>query len=89
MFEIETIMTTDVTTVTRHTPITRVLEIMSEHNVTGLPVVNDDMTLVGRDICTIAWHDYCLASIPICGKMQKNTRKPRNRHGRGSLGSCL
>jgi CBS domain-containing protein len=47
MFEIETIMTTDVTTVTRHTPITRVLEIMSEHNVTGLPVVNDDMTLVG------------------------------------------
>jgi CBS domain-containing protein len=57
MFEIETIMTTDVITVARHTPITRVLEIMSEHDVTGLPVVNDDMTLVGiiseKDLLTL------------------------------------
>jgi CBS domain-containing protein len=57
MFEIETIMTTDVITVTRHTPITRVLEIMSEHDVTGLPVVNSDMTLAGiiseKDLLTL------------------------------------
>ncbi len=57
MFEIETIMTTDVITVARNTPITRVLEIMSEHDVTGLPVVNDDMTLVGiiseKDLLTL------------------------------------
>jgi CBS domain-containing protein len=57
MFEIETIMTTDVITVARHTPITRVLEIMAEHDVTGLPVVNDDMTLVGiiseKDLLTL------------------------------------
>jgi CBS domain-containing protein len=57
MFEIETIMTTDVIAVARHTPITRVLEIPSEHDVTGLPVVNDDTTLVGiiseKDLLTL------------------------------------
>ena len=57
MFEIETVMTTDLITVARHAPITKVLEIMSEHDVTGLPVVNDDMTLVGiiseKDLLTL------------------------------------
>ena len=47
MFEAKTIMTTDVIVVKRQTPISRAIEIMLENNITGLPVVNDDMTLVG------------------------------------------
>jgi CBS domain-containing protein len=40
-------MTTDVITVKRHTPLIRVVEILAENDITGLPVVNDDMTLAG------------------------------------------
>ena len=47
MFETKTIMTTDIIAVKRHTPIIRVVEIMVENNITGLPVVNDDMTIAG------------------------------------------
>ncbi len=47
MFETEAIMTTEVITVRRQTSISRVIETLLENNVTGLPVVNDDMTLAG------------------------------------------
>jgi CBS domain-containing protein len=47
MNEIEAIMTTDVKTVDRRTPIYHALEILLENDITGLPVVNEDMTLVG------------------------------------------
>ena len=47
MFELEAIMTTEVITVNRQTPVSSVIETLLEHNVTGLPVVNDDMTLAG------------------------------------------
>ena len=47
MNEIETIMTTDVISVGRKTPIYDALEILLENDITGLPVVNDDMTLAG------------------------------------------
>lgn len=47
MNEIKAIMTTDVITVGRETPIYDALEILLENDITGLPVVNDDMTLVG------------------------------------------
>ncbi len=47
MFETKAIMTTEVITVRRQTPISRVIETLLENNVTGLPVVNDDMTLAG------------------------------------------
>ena len=47
MFETKTIMTTDVVAVKRHTPILQAIEILVEQNITGLPVVNDDMTLAG------------------------------------------
>jgi len=40
-------MTTDVIVVKRQTPISEVIEILLESNITGLPVVDDDMTLVG------------------------------------------
>jgi len=47
MFETKSIMTTDIITVKRQTPISKVMEIFLENDITGLPVVNDDMTLVG------------------------------------------
>ncbi len=47
MFETKTIMTTDVIVVKRHTPLSRVIEILVDNNITGLPVVNDDGTLAG------------------------------------------
>ncbi len=43
----ETIMKTDLVTVTKDTPIYEAITILVENNITGLPVVNDDMTLAG------------------------------------------
>jgi CBS domain-containing protein len=40
-------MTTEIIAVKRHTPLIRVVEILVENDITGLPVVNDDMTLAG------------------------------------------
>ncbi len=47
MPEAETIMKTDLVTVTRDTPVYEVIKILVDNNITGLPVVNDDMTLAG------------------------------------------
>ena len=47
MNEIKAIMTTDVKTVGRRTPIYDAMEILLENDITGLPVVNDNKTLVG------------------------------------------
>jgi len=47
MFEAKTIMKTDLITVKRQTPIYEAIRILVENNVTGLPVINDDMTLAG------------------------------------------
>ena len=47
MPEAETIMKTDLVTVTRDTPIYEAIKILVDNNITGLPVVNDDMTLAG------------------------------------------
>ena len=47
MLEIKNIMTTDVITVTKQTLIQGAIEILVRNNITGFPVVNDDMTLAG------------------------------------------
>lgn len=47
MFEIENIMTKDVITVRKDTAIQETIKIMVENNITGLPVVDDQMQLVG------------------------------------------
>ena len=47
MFEIENIMTKEVITVKRDTAIQETIEIMVENNITGLPVVDDQMQLIG------------------------------------------
>lgn len=41
------IMTRDVITVKTDTPIYEALELIANHDVSGLPVVEDDMTLIG------------------------------------------
>ena len=47
MFEIKNVMITDLITVKRQTPVYEAIRTMVERNITGLPVVNDDMTLAG------------------------------------------
>ena len=57
MFDAQAIMTTDVVTVGRQTPVYKAVEMLLESGVTGLPVVADDMTLVGiiteKDVLTL------------------------------------
>lgn len=43
----KSIMTRDVITVRTDTPIYEALELIVKHNISGLPVVEDDMTLLG------------------------------------------
>jgi CBS domain-containing protein len=47
MFQAKEIMKTEVVTVKRDVPIYEAIRILVETNVTGLPVVNEDMTLAG------------------------------------------
>ncbi len=47
MFETRAIMSTDVVSVLRHTPISEVIELLVVRDITGIPVVNDDGTLAG------------------------------------------
>lgn len=47
MFKAKTVMTTDILFVKRSTPIYEAMRILVDKNITGLPVVNDDMTLAG------------------------------------------
>jgi CBS domain-containing protein len=47
MFDTRAFMTSDVITVTRQTPISQVIKILIENDITGLPVVDENMTLVG------------------------------------------
>jgi CBS domain-containing protein len=47
MYEIRTIMSTDVVWVRRNTPVSEVIELLVAHDVTGIPVVNNDGTLAG------------------------------------------
>ena len=47
MFKAKTVMITDIISVNRQTPIYEAIRTLVEKNITGLPVVNDDMTLAG------------------------------------------
>lgn len=47
MLKVEEIMTKDVVSVTIDTPIYEALEILRKNDITGMPVIDDDMTLVG------------------------------------------
>ena len=47
MLEAKDIMTEEVISVKKDTPIFEAVELLAKHSVTGIPVVEDDMTLVG------------------------------------------
>ena len=47
MLKAKNIMTTDVVSVKRETPIYEAMELLINNEITGMPVVDDDMTLVG------------------------------------------
>jgi CBS domain-containing protein len=47
MYETKAIMSTDVVAVNRDTPIERVIELLVENDITGIPVVDDQQRLVG------------------------------------------
>ncbi len=47
MFKVKDIMKTEVITVKRETDTYEAIRILVENNITGLPVVNDDMTVAG------------------------------------------
>jgi len=47
MLEAKTIMTKQVICIRRDTPIFEAIKLMADNNVTGIPVVEDNMTLIG------------------------------------------
>jgi len=47
MAKVKHVMKTNVVTVTRDTPVSHATELLMENNITGMPVVEEDMTLVG------------------------------------------
>ena len=60
MFKAKTVMTTDVISVKKHTEIYEAVRTMVENNITGLPVVNDDMSLAGviseKDVLSLLYN---------------------------------
>lgn len=60
MFKAKTIMTTDVISVNRQTQIYEAIKTMVENNITGLPVVNEDMSLAGviseKDVLSLLYN---------------------------------
>ncbi len=47
MFEVKDIMTRNVVCINKDTPIFDAIRLMSKKSITGIPVVEDDMTLSG------------------------------------------
>ena len=47
MLKVKDVMTKDVVSVKKETPIYEAMEIMRKKDITGMPVIEDDMTLVG------------------------------------------
>jgi CBS domain-containing protein len=47
MLKVEDIMTRNVITVKQETPIYEAMAVMRKNDITGMPVIDDDMTLVG------------------------------------------
>ena len=47
MYAIRDVMSTDLVTVTKETSIFDAIELLKDHNITGMPVVDEEMRLVG------------------------------------------
>ena len=61
MLKAKDIMTENVVSVKRNTPIFEAVELLAKNNITGIPVVEDDMTLVGilteKDVLSLFYAD--------------------------------
>ena len=59
MFQVENIMQTDVISVKKDTPVYEAMELLRKSNITGLPVVDNKMHLVGiiteKDVITLLY----------------------------------
>jgi CBS domain-containing protein len=66
MFTAEEIMTKNVISVTKETPIREAMEMMLKHRISGLPVVDEDMNLVGvlseKDVVSLLYNIETLDS---------------------------
>ena len=78
MFKASTIMTTNLICVNKQTDIYKAIESMVENNITGLPVVNEDMSLAGiiseKDVLSLLYNmedhpdtvEHYMTHDPIC-----------------------
>jgi len=61
MLKIKDVMTKDVVSVKKETPIYEAMELMRKKDITGMPVIEDDMTLVGviteKDVLRLFYAD--------------------------------
>ena len=61
MLKVEDVMTRDVISVKQETPIYEAMAVMRKHEITGMPVIDDDMTLVGviteKDVLRLFYAD--------------------------------
>ena len=61
MLKVKDIMTKDVISVTKDTQIYEAMAVMRKHDITGMPVIGDDMTLVGviteKDVLRLFYAD--------------------------------
>ncbi len=61
MLKVKDVMTKDVISVKKETPIYEAMEIMRKKDITGMPVIEDDMTLVGviteKDVLRLFYAD--------------------------------
>ncbi len=61
MLKVKDVMTKDVVSVKKETPIYEAMELMRKKDITGMPVIKDDMTLVGviteKDVLRLFYAD--------------------------------
>jgi len=61
MLNVKDVMTKDVVSVKKETPIYEAMELMRKNDITGMPVIEDDMTLVGviteKDVLRLFYAD--------------------------------
>ena len=61
MLNVKDVMTKDVVSVKKETPIYEAMELMRKEDITGMPVIEDDMTLVGviteKDVLRLFYAD--------------------------------
>jgi CBS domain-containing protein len=62
MLKAKDIMTEDVVVVKKNTPIYEAIKLLREKNITGVPVVEDDMTLIGvfseKDVISLLYYAH-------------------------------